>query len=337
MYEELCVVTQDNTQGFILNTELIYSQYKFNVEDKSISYFCTLINKPLLKLQFGDLTDPEIDLILTNNGTQVNGTWVMDKKQWVGFMIDIKNPKYLTIAPKVASYYPYINFSQYYSLIPNPKVKLISEVVFLDDVERAKFASSKLEFVVEKFSYDIFDIKKASSFDCELSFNYPCKELAWFIQPQIYLDGITENSTNINLLYDTYKYFNSDPITNQKLTFNQMDVILNNPDFNYWTYTLSYKFLNNILPDGVYYHSFCLYPEETQPSGTANLRHIKSKQYRIEINPNFLLEYYEYLKTIYKTNTNLIENKKSIQLKFLAKSYDLLVIHKGQAKLIFET
>jgi hypothetical protein len=99
---------------------------------------------------------------------------------------------------------------------------------------------------------------------------------------------------------------------------------------------LSYKFLNNILPNGIYYNSFCLYPEETQPSGTVNLRHIKAKQYRLEFNPSFLTEYYNYLKTIYKNNNNLIENKKSIQLKFIAKSYNLLVINKGQAKLMFE-
>ena len=338
MYDDLIVITIYNTTNFLLNSNLNYLKYEINSDDKSITYFCTNINSELLKLQFPDLTTTEINTILSTNGTLVSpGNYVMDKKQWIGFMLDINNQLYSTIAPKVASYYPYINFNQYYSLVPSPKVKLICESVFLDDIERAKFASSKLEYVIEKYNVDIFDIKNKSSFECELSFNYPCKEFKWFIQPQLYLDGITENSTNLKLVYDTYKYFTSVPITKQKLTLNQLDVLVPKVDFNYWTNTLSYKFLNNILPDGIYYHSFCLYPEETQPSGTANLRHIKGKHYQIEINPNFLTEYNDFLKILYKSNTNLIENKKNIQLKFIAKSYDLLVISKGQSRLIFNT
>jgi hypothetical protein len=338
MYDDVTIVTIENTNGFQLNENLIYSNYKLNAGEKSITYYCTLINDELLKTQFSDLTTTEINTILSSsNATLLSDKYVMDKKQWIGFMIDIKNPNYASLAPKVASYYPFINFNQYYSTISSPKIKLICESVFLDDVERAKFATSKLEYVIERFNTDIFDIRNKNSFDCELSFNYPCKELLWFIQPQLYLDGVTENSTNIEFLYDTYKYFTADPILIQKLTFNQLDVIFTNINFNYWTNLLSYKFLNNILPDGIYYNSFSLYPEENQPSGTVNLRHIKAKQYRIEINPVFLTEYYNYLNTIYKTKTNLIDNKKSIQLKFIAKSYDLLVVHKGQARLMFDT
>jgi len=331
LYDDITELTIENTNGFQLNSLLIYSKYKFNVDDKSITYYCTLINDELLKLQFPDLTTLDINTILSLTDNNI-----MNKTDWVGFMIDIKNPNYITLAPKIASYYPFINFNQYYSTIPSPKVKLICESVFLDDIERNMFATSKLEYVIERFNRDIFDIKNTNCLDCELSFNNPCKEILWFIQPQVYLDGITENSTNIELLYDTYKYFNNDPISIQKLTFNQLDVIFSNVNFNYWTNLLSYKFLNNILPDGIYYNSFCLYPEETQPSGTVNLKHINGKQYRIELNPNFLTEYYDYLNIIYKTKTNLINNKKSIQLKFIGKTYDLLVVHKGQAKLMFD-
>lgn len=338
LYDDITIVTIQNINGYKLNENLIYSKYKLNENEKSITYYCTLINDELLKIQFPDLTTVEINIILSSeNATLLVDKYIMDKMQWIGFMIDIKNTLYTSLAPKVASYYPFINFNQYYSTIPSPKIKLICESVFLDDVERSKFAKSKLEYVVEKFNTDIFDIKNKNAFDCELLFNYPCKELLWFIQPQLYLDGITKNSTNIELLYDTYKYFTADPVSLQKLTFNQLDVIFSNVDFNYWTNLLSYKFLNNILPEGIYYNSFSLYPEETQPSGTVNLRHIKGKQYRIELNPVFLAEYYNYLNIIYKSNTNLIDNKKSIQLKFIAKSYDLLVIHKGQARLMFDT
>jgi hypothetical protein len=336
MYNELLIVTIENVTGFILNEDLLYSKYNLNVEEKSITYNCDYINDELLSIQFPDLTSSEINTILTNNGSLVNGELVINKEQWIGLMININNSIYSSIASKIGSYYPYINYNQYYSLIPEPKVKLICETVYLDDIERAKFASSKLEYIVEKFNYDIYDIKNRNTFDCELSFNYPCKDILWYIQPQVFIDGITDSGQNISLNFDTYKYFRKDPISLQRLTFSQLDVIFPNVNSNYWINTLSYKYLNNILPEGLYYKSFSLYPEETQPSGVVNLRQIKGKLYRIELNSEFMNEYNSFLETIYKTNTNLIENKKSILLKFITKRYDLFVVYKGQGNLIFD-
>lgn len=332
MFNDLTLLTVDNNYGFILNDKLIYSNYDLNYENQSITYHCNYINDELLKIQFPDLQTTDITHILQNYGTN----YVINKMQWVGFMMDIKKNS-IDIQSIIGSYYPFINFNLYYSLIPSPKIKLICETVFLDDVERAKFANSKLEYVVEKFNIDIFDINNKNSFDCELSFNNTCKELLWYVQPQIYLDGLSEYSTNINLIYDTYKYINSDPINKQNLTFNQLDVLFSNVDNNYWTNLLSYKFLNNILPDGIYYNSFCLYPEETQPSGTVNLKRIKGKQYQVQFNTDFINEYNTLLNILYKNNTNLIENKKKIQLKFIAKCYDLFVVHKGQSALTFDS
>ena len=113
-----------------------------------------------------------------------------------------------------------------------------------------------------------------------------------------------------------------------------MDQLLPNVDWNYYTYVMSYKYLNNIIPNGIYYQSFCLYPEESQPSGALNLRHIKGKQYRIDFNKDFLNEYDNFLNILYKNSTKT-DNKKSLLLKFIAKSYNFFTVHKGSGKLIF--
>ncbi len=361
MFDEICIITIPNQNGYQLNKNLIYNNFKLNKDSKSITYYCTYINYDLLKLQFPDLTDADANIILSNNGTiytkneitklqkpdmsdldikVMNGVsggniqYLINKNQWVGFMNDIKNPIYSNSAPIVASYYPYIDYNLYYSMIPDPKVKLIAEVVYLDDVERAKFAGSKLEYVVETFDEDIFNVKTQNFYDCELSFVNPVKELVWYFQPQVYLDGLTEYGQNINFLFDYQTYFKNDPITKQKLTFNQLDLLLPNVDWNYYTYVMSYKYLNNIIPSGIYYQSFCLYPEESQPSGAFNLRQIKGKQYRIDINKDFLTEYESFLNTLYKNSTKT-ENKKSLLLKFIAKSYNFFTVHKGSGKLVF--
>jgi hypothetical protein len=365
MYDQIVKMSIENTNGYVLNLQLIYKKFQYTIDNKSIQYDCDYVSWELLAIKYSELNDEELQIILTSNGTgytieqfiqkfsntysylnidslqKINDMiYIIDKYQWVRFMIDIKNniysPPVSNIAEIVGSYYPYVNFNLYYSLINNPSVKLIGEVVFLDDVERAKFAGSKLEYIVETFKEDVFNMKNQNFYDCELSFINPCKELLWYVQPQIFQDGLTENGQNTCLVFDTNMYFQSNPIQIQKLTFNHLDILQQNVDMNYYTYLLSYKYLNNILPNGVYYNSFSLYPEETQPSGATNLKQIKGKEYRVEFNSEFTNEYLTFLNKLY-TNQTLINNKKSIMVKFISKSYDLFVVHKGTAKLLFST
>jgi hypothetical protein len=344
---------------YVINKNLLYNSYKYDIKNQNITYNCLYINNELLKNQFPDLSNDEINIILTNNGTQytlnditkllypymstseitskngslgLNKQYIINKMQWVHFMSNIKNSIYNSIAVKVGSYYPYINFNMYYSLISQPNIKLISEVVYLDDVERSNFANSKLEYVIETFNEDIFNITSLEYFNCELSFIKPCKELLWYLQPQIYFDGLTSYGQNTSLLYDINKYFKNNPISSQNLTLNYLDILLTKINMNYYTYLLSYKYLNNTLPEGIYYHSFCLFPEETQPSGTANLTEIKGKNYKINFNSAFVSEFQNFILNL--NTTNNIRNTNMI-LRFISKSYDLFVVHKGSANLLF--
>lgn len=352
MYDDIVNINVDATNGYNLNQNLIYNNSTYNIDNISINYECLYINDELLKLQYPDLSTDKRNILLQNAGTYYTSSeisnlvnnnktypsqYLINKNQWISFMLNINDPIYSTIAPIVGSYYPYIDFNLYYSLINNPSIKLICEYVYFDDVEREKFADSKLEYVIETFNEDIFDINLNTQtiFDCELSFYGPCKELLWYVQPQIYKDKITENGQNINLLYDYNEYFNNSIIYIEKLIFNQMDVLFNNIDDNYYTYVQSYKFLNNILPNGIHYHSFSLYPEETQPSGTINFNQIKGKQYKIIVNKDFLVEYLNLLKQLYGDSSNLVVNKYNLYLKFISKCYDVFTIHKGAVNLIF--
>ena len=347
MFDDLLVITVDNEDInlYLLDNELFYESFELNTDEASITYQCSYINNKLLSLTFPDLTTEEINIILENNGVlystldlitdiEYEDQYIINKNQWIHLMIDIKNPLYTSFSYKFASYYPFINFNLYNSLVQIPTIKLITENVYLDDVERAKFANSKLEYVIEKFDENIFNIDQQAYFDCELSFTNPCKELLWYIQPQLYKDGLTESGQNISLLFDYNEYFDNDIIESQKLSLNQLDVLLQNVDMNYYTNVLSFKYLNNVLPEGVYYNPFCLYPEETQPSGTANLREIKGKQYRVSINQDFLDEYTNLLNELYDSEF-MVNSKLTLILKFIAKSYDLFIVHKGNAKLLF--
>ena len=361
MFDEIIILTVDNLNNkHVVNKNLIINNFKINLDSKSITYNCLFINDEFLKLKYPELSENYRTTILQNNGTlytknqitkilnpnlddvtieNTNGLagndtqYLINKIQWVGFMNDITNIIYVNIAPIIGSYYPYIDYNKYISKITsvNPKIKLIAEAVFLDDVEREKFADSKLEYVVETINEDIFNINNQNQFECELSFVKPIKELIWYIQPQIYFDKLSNFGQNINLLFDYKNYFKNDPILNQKITFNQLDLLIDKVDMNYYTYLMSYKFLNNILPEGLYYYSFCLYPEESQPSGTFNLRQIKGKQYKLELNANYITE----LNNLILTLTKKSNTKKIFLLKFIAKTYNFFTIEKGNGKLLF--
>ena len=340
MFDQIVKVSVETSTNFTRNKKLIYTDYSIDTKSKMINYDCLYINDELLQIQFQDLTLTERNILLTNNGTLYSlaglpAQYVINRNQWISFMVGITKPIYATLAPKVGSYYPYINYNQYYSLINNPIIKLIGEFVYLDDVERGKFADSKLEYLIETFDENLFNITNPNFFDCEISFNKPCKELLWYFQPEFYKDKLLENGQNYRLLFDLSVFFVNSIMTKQNLTFNQMDVLLNgsNNDFNFYTNLLSYKYLNNILPEGIYYKSFSLYPEETQPSGTANLNKIKGKQYKVEFNKLFIDEYKAFLNQMY-LNTPLV-NKNSLYLKFIAKSYNLFIVSNGQARLMF--
>ncbi len=364
MFDDILQVTIDNAidNTYILNKKLLYNNYTYQLDDKSILYNCKLINNELLKLVFPLLSTAEIDIILTNNGTKLtqnqitktlypeltdeeierkNGLsgeitqYCINRIQWISFMININNTIYSSLASKVGSYYPYINFDLYYSMIPSPIIKLIGEYVYLDDVERGMFAKSKLEYVIEKYNEEEFTIKNLNFFDCEISFNSPCKELSWIIMPRLFLDGITENGQNQSLEYVHDNFLFTKLINKQRITLNQLDLLIPSIDTNFYTYVQAYKYLNNELPPGVNYLSFCLYPEESQPSGTINFREIKSKQYRVDFNKEYLFEYVTLLNLFYKSQ-QLINNKNSFTIKFMSKEYDMFIVHNGSAKLLFD-
>lgn len=368
MYDEILIVKEyfDITKPIVVNTNLIYYNYEIDVREKSITYYCFYINSELLKIQYPDLTTTEINTILTFGVNKTKETIYKDmnakipmsltidntnpsaptikplskkinaisgivitKNQWINLMLNInkKSSSCYSFSYKFASYYPYIDYSYYCSLIPKPNISLIGEFSYLDDVERGKFAGSKLEYVVETFNQDIYNVSnKQQSFNCEISFNRPCKELVWYIQPQILKDGLSQYEQNTNFYFNGENYFSNKTLNTQFINVNNLEILLQNVDDNYYTYLLSWKYLNNILPTGLYYHSFCLYPEETQPSGTANFRQIKGKEYIANFNNNFLTEY---------NNSILNPDKKGLIVNILGKTYDLFVVSKGNARLLF--
>ena len=346
MYNNLLKIEIDNEKpkSVIYNNKLFYNKNECIINKFSIIYNCIYINNESLKHIFPNLINDDRLYILQNYGSIDNDInkkysylkidndidkYYINEYQWIKFMVNINK---LPFSNKIYFYYPYIDYNIYYSLIKPPNIKLIIENVYLDDIERENFANSKLEYVIETVDTNIYNFPLLNSFECDLSFTKPCKELIWYIQPQIYYNSFNNNGKNKDLLFDISNLSSNIFINNQQIYLNNFEVLLfnNSNSDNYYNYLLPYKYFNNILPKGIYYHSFCLYPEETQPTGTVNLRYIKGKNYSININKKFINDY-----NIILNNIDLNNNKRNFMLKFISKNYELLIIFKSQAKFLY--
>jgi hypothetical protein len=306
------------------NTDLNYTNYTYDVNSQNITYYLSNINYTALSLIYTSLKTDDINYILNTYGTNENNNNVMYLNNWIYFKNDlINNP---TLMNKIGGYENYIDYNYLLNFVPNPNITLLCENIYLDDVERNKFASSKLEYVIETFNENIFDIPNIATFDGNLSLDKPCKYLKWFIQPKTFLLGLSNYSKVTPYLFDYSNYFKNNFFISQNIYLNQVELlnVYLNPSF--YSYVLGYKTLNRILPNGVYYYNFALFPEDTNPSGTANLSIISEKKIRFIMDPLFLNEYFT-------SKLNLAQL--GLQAKVLTLHYNLFVVHQGIGRLVF--
>jgi len=317
-YYENCKIETEYTNQ--INNNFNYKSYEYNTIKKTITYNLNNINGYTLSILYPQLLSNDINFILTTFGTNN----YMELNEWIYFKNNIY--KYPDIQNKLGGYDKYIDYNYLLNLIKPPKIKLLTECVFLDDVERKKFVSSKLEYVIESFQENIFDINNLPLFDGEISIDRPNKYLKWFVQPKNFLNGLCEYGKVTPYNYNYSKYYINKIFNKQIITLNQIELLNQQIDDMFYNYVQSYKTLNRILPDQVYYYTFALFPEEIQPSGTANLTVLKEKKFRYEMNQDFLKEYF---------TDKLNINNVGLQLKIMSCSYNFFVVHNGIGRTIF--
>ena len=163
----------------------------------------------------------------------------------------------------------------YVSFRKKPKLNcsILAEYIYLEQEEREKFATSKLEYLIDvlQFNGEIqinnSNISEDTNDAVEFitRFKNPCKELFWMLQD---LDNIKKKN------WDKYDWKGDNPIKSCKITFNMRD-------------REHYKdsiFYNNIQPyerhysspdTGINVYNFGLEPELILVTGTANLTQIE--------------------------------------------------------------
>jgi hypothetical protein len=332
-----------------IHTKLVFDKFKYNTDSKLTTYTCTHINYELLALQYPSLsTENKIDTlfeIIKNYGKDLSGNYIknqsmynngfdlelngvyMDLNEWIRYKINyIPSSKYIL---EILDRESLNDYNKYYSLIELPKIKLISECIYLDDIERSSFSSSKLEYVIELFQENLFDLNKKLLFNGELSLDRPTKELIWTTQPKIFLNGLCEFGKAYTS-YDYTKFFKNNIYSNYNISLNQMQLTKPKLTEIFYNELQSYKYYNNLLPKGVFAYNFGIFPENIQPSGTANFTMLKGKLINFNLNSKFVEEYFD------EINDNKINpNDLGILLKFYSRSYNFFVVEKGMGNILF--
>jgi hypothetical protein len=160
------------------------------------------------------------------------------------------------------------------NLSVNINAWLIIDYIYLDSSERKRFAQSSHEYLIEQLQR--VEISNMSQSEMQVLINnfvHPSKELIWVSQKEKYMhneDGHNEcRWDNYSLNHSNY----GNPIKFSSIFFNSYTRCIK-LDGNYFNYVQPYESHYTTPSDGINMYSFSLFPEEVQPSGTANLSRI---------------------------------------------------------------
>jgi hypothetical protein len=154
------------------------------------------------------------------------------------------------------------------SIVGNPMIGQASfyvDYVYLDTDERKQFAQVQHEYLIEQLQFTGGEGISSTSFKSKLSFNHPCKEIVWVIQPQANVDAGRifdySNGSGVNQLVDA------------KLLLNGADRF-STRNADYFNLVQPYQHHTRNPAVGIYVYSFALKPEDHQPSGSVNMSRI---------------------------------------------------------------
>lgn len=200
------------------------------------------------------------------------------------------------------------------------EVNILVEVIYLDIHERKAFARAVHEYLIDQLQYNVEKVTLNYTLSSNLNFRHPCKGIIWIIQKYntlINLDNTTECQ------WTNYTGFDHDnnPIhllTQAKINIDNFNITEYN-NINYFNYTQPYQHFKNSPKMGIYSYWFALFPQETHPSGSCNLSHLKNVKLEYKINPNII-----------ENNINEISiNQDSYVIKFFSLNHNILRIKSG--------
>lgn len=147
---------------------------------------------------------------------------------------------------------------------------VLIDYIYLDGPERRRFAQSCHEYLIDQIQLlEMNEVSQNHVFFALDNFVHPSREIIWVSQKVRYtenLDGYTQTRWNNYSLTDENI---GNPILCSSIDFHSYNRVLK-LDGDYFNYVQPYQHHNTTPSDGINSYSFALFPEEHQPSGSAN-------------------------------------------------------------------
>jgi hypothetical protein len=208
----------------------------------------------------------------------------------------------------------------------NIESALLIDYIYLDKNERRRFAQSSHEYLIDQLQ-DL-EIKNINQriLQCELNnFVHPSKEIIWTAQQVKYLkntDGYTKLRWDNYSLTDENK---GNPILYSTIGFHSYDRV-SRLEGNYFNYVQPYETHSTTPSDGINMYSFSIFPEEHQPSGSANLGRLSRIVLTLEFDPSLFPE---------ETAENILNDENKIVLRIYTRSLNILRFISGMGGIVY--
>lgn len=327
MYEELKKVElrrdQHNidTNNCVSIADLPYDKIDLKLPENIYYYYCNTVNANVLNAKYSGI---DTTTILENYGTlQDDDTYILTLDDFIYLMNVIKTETLLDVNSKIAiaGYHYFIDYNYILNLIPKPKVSLLTEYGFIDNLEKEIMAKNNLDYIIETHHEIVLDIDDTSIYDSLNDVDGLVKDIYVFGRKKVNLNGISTYGKS------QYSNFDSSYIDNIQLNVSN--------EFNFYEYynmsSDSYKnravydYLNYSIPYGIFYRTFSLFPYNIQPSGFINMNHIIGQNIAVTVNDNYI-DYYNSKNNPYHLG---------IEFKIIYTKYNILKVNSGNIELAF--
>lgn len=218
----------------------------------------------------------------------------------------------------------------------NLNVSLFVDYIYLDGLERRKFAQSAHEYLIETTQV-FMDIVTTPSYTIHLDYSHPCKEVIFFFQKEAYRNDTTGKNNNDYINFSIDASQTTGPLINGELLINgETKVHQNIGTHQYYNIIQPMEIHTRTPKIGIYNLGFCLNAEEIQPSGTLNLSRLRDFLFIFNLKPEGFLYYLSDVDpTITPGSLNDEQLSTNLIFKMYARCYNILRISNGYAGLAF--
>jgi hypothetical protein len=222
------------------------------------------------------------------------------------------------------------------SKLYNLNVSLFVDYIYLDGLERRKFAQSAHEYLIET-TQTFMDRVTNPSYIVHIDFSHPCKEVIFFFQKEAYRIDTTGKNNNDYINYSIDASGTIGPLLNCEILINGETKVASNIGKHQYYNIIQPMEIHKRTPQvGIYNYGFCLNAEEIQPSGTLNLSRLKDFLFQFNLRSDAFLYYQSDIDpTIIPNSLNDQQLSTDLIFKMYARCYNILRISNGYAGLAF--